>query len=383
MMFPNILLKMQQFRIWLIIKIFRHLSIKSRKIVFFTPKLRQYNCNPKYLTEHLCKRNDLDIVWIFENVFEVREIVPLKVRIIKYFSIKYLYEIYTAKYIITNARIGKGMLFEKRKDQIYIQLWHSSLRLKAIEKDAEETLPQSYIDQAIKDSSMCDYIISGCDFSTNIFKNSFWYKGEILNFGTPRIDFLINNDNYNEIKEKVCSYLKVPISTHIILYAPTFRNDSSYNYMLTTSEEIINAAKQKHGGEWILLTRLHPNLITRIKISDNKYDVTKYQDMQELLIASDILITDYSSCMFDFAFIKKHCILYVPDLNSYLKNERKLYFNLTDLPFNIANSEDEIIQIIKNYNMDDYYSKLNLFFSNIGSYEDGNACKRIESYFFN
>src|SRR5690606_28368099 len=89
----------------------------------------------------------------------------------------------------------------KRKSQYYIQTWHSPLRLKKIEKDIENNLDESYIERAKIDSKMCDLMISGSDFSWNIYRNSFWYDGEILKCGTPRCDIFFTNNTY--IIEKV------------------------------------------------------------------------------------------------------------------------------------------------------------------------------------
>ena len=91
-----------------------------------------------------------------------------------------------------------------------------------IEKDAENELPMSYIQNAKEDSKKIDYIISGCEFSSKIFKNSFWYNGKIFESGTPRIDFLLNNND--KINTKVRNKLFIEKNAMVVLYAPTFRN---------------------------------------------------------------------------------------------------------------------------------------------------------------
>ena len=121
-------------------------------------------------------------------------------------SLKYFYELCTAKVIITNFRTTN--IFKKRKNQYYIQTWHSSLRLKQIEKDAEDSLPESYIEMAKEDSKKCDLLLSGCRYSTDIFKRAFWYDGEIFEYGTPRNDLLINSD-----KEYIRNIKSVVFST--------------------------------------------------------------------------------------------------------------------------------------------------------------------------
>lgn len=105
--------------------------------------------------------------------------------------------------------------------------------------------------------------------------------------------------------------------------------------------------------------------------------MSKYPDMQELLAAADLLITDYSSCMFDMAIARKPCILYVPDLHEYIEHERGLYFDLRELPFPLAETMDELREVIRSFNRERYLDKVDAFLSRIGSFEDGNAAKRV------
>ena len=110
---------------------------------------------------------------------------------------------------------------------------------------------------------------------------------------------------------------------------------------------------------------------------ENVINVTRYDDIQELLAISDILISDYSSLMFDFTITKRPCFLYVPDLEEYQSKDRKLYFNVKELPFKIAKSNDELIDKIVNFSNEEYNKSLELFLNKIGSYENGKASQKI------
>lgn len=107
---------------------------------------------------------------------------------VKYFSIRYFYELSTSKVIITNYRLPQ---YFKNAQIKHIQTWHSSLRLKMIENDAVETIPTSYIKMAKHDSRQIDILLSGCEFSTQIFKRAFWYDGEILECGTLAVIYYL------------------------------------------------------------------------------------------------------------------------------------------------------------------------------------------------
>ncbi len=361
----------------LLIKAYSVCPIKSNKIIMWGNSFKSYGCNPKYIAEYILENypGEFDIVWVIDADLPIPCDIPDNIRIVRYFSKEYLYELHTAHFVICNARTSDAYFWHKRKNQIYIQTWHSSIRLKTIEKDAETSLSEKYIRAAKDDSKKIDYIISGCSFSSDIFKNSFWYKGNILECGTPRIDFLLNNSDKSEILKKT----KLPEGYKYILYAPTFRTDDRYEYNLDF-EKLIRVCESYLGGKWRVLYRLHPNLIFRIKehnISDVCIDVCGYSDMQELIAVSDLMITDYSSCMFDMMFIKKPCILYMPDFDEYTAKERKLYFNIKELPFLKAYNENEIFDAIEKFDEKKYEADTGSFLEKIGSFENGTACQQI------
>lgn len=319
----------------LIISLFSFLPIKKNKILFFSYYGNQYGCNPKYISQYLVKKNlGYKIIWAFTKP-EKYNISGIKK--VKYYSFRFFYELCTSKVIITNYRMIT--LFKKRKNQLYIQTWHSSLRLKTIEKDAIANLPVYYIKMAQQDSQYIDCLISGCKFSTDIFKSSFWYNGLILECGTPRNDLFFSNEL--NIKAKITEEYNIPQTNKLILYAPTFRQTYNLEYYNVDYIKLKEALHNRFGHEWTILVRLHPHLrqySQQLLHGKQTVDVTNYDDIQELLAVSDILISDYSSLIFDFALTKRPCFLYVPDLNEYIQKERALYFDIKQLPFIKASS---------------------------------------------
>jgi len=357
----------------IIIKTFKIFPIKKNRCIFYSSYGSNYGCNPKYISEYLKKNNkDIEIVWVL-NSPEKYNIKGIK--IIKNMSLSYFYNLATSKVIVTNFRTTQD--FEKRKNQKYIQTWHSSLRLKQIEKDAEKSLSKNYILQAKEDSKKIDYLLSGCEKSTEIFKRAFWYNGTILETGTPRNDFLfnINEKEKKNIKNKI----GVKEDERILLYAPTFRKNKSLNVYNLNYSELLKSLQKKFGGKWKILLRLHPHLInlsSNIK-DENILDVTKYDDIQELLGVTDVLISDYSSLIFDFSITKKPCVLYTPDLLEYTSTDRKLYFNIEELPFKSILTNEELNKYVLDFDKKSYEKKLDIFLNNIGSFEDGKASERV------
>lgn len=362
----------------LYISLFRCLPLKKNKIIFWADSFKHYGCSPKYIAEFILKEypERFDLVWVFEEGVEVPEELPAPIRVVKYFSIDYLKELHTAKFVLCNMRTGESYYWKKRKNQVYIQTWHSSLRLKKIEKDAIDSLGIDYEKSAIDDSSKIDLLLSGCDFSTAIFKRAFWYDGEILESGTPRSDILINAPR--SVREKVFDYYGIPNNKKLVLYAPTFRDDKKAD-LFGMDFRKLSSTLGSTNEEWVIGCRLHPNILGKVN-AEGCISMSGYSDMQELICAADLLITDYSSCMFDMATAKKPCVLYAPDLKKYTNSERGLYFDIQKLPFPLSENMDELCRIVAYFDLEKYNNQLAEFMSSIGSYEDGKASARVVNY---
>ena len=360
------------------IAFYRALPLRKNKIIMWANSFKQYGDSPKYVTEYLLQNvpGTFDIVWVFETDRDIPAELPDSVRVVRYFSIGYLKELHTAKYIICNMRTGPAHYWKKRKGQFYIQTWHSSLRLKKIERDAEDHLPESYIETCKEDSRRIDLILSGCKFSTEIFRRSFWYDGEILESGTPRCDVLLSPTDEN--RKKVRARYGIPAEEKLALYAPTFRQNRASDFQGLDFNRL-RAALEEGGERWTVGARLHPNVLSDAAC-EGAVPMSDYSDMQELIAAADLLITDYSSCMFDMAIAGKPCILYVPDLEEYLEKERGLYFEIGSLPFPTAGNMEELVGVIRRFDRGEYQKRLGSFLDSIGSFEDGNAAKRVCEY---
>lgn len=350
------------------------LPLKKNKIIIWSYYGVQYGCSPKYISEYItAKEPEFEVVWGLSNTGSIPD---KKTKKVKFGSLRFLFELATAKFIITNYRLSTDM--EKRPKQIYVQTWHSSLRLKKIEKDAESFLPDNYIAQAKSDSKKIDYLLSGCKDSTEIFKRSFWYDGPILEIGTPRIDPILQ-DRSGDI-EKIKEKLDVKSDEKVLLYAPTFRKSNNYSCYLNDFSTILETLERRNGGKWKVVVRLHPHLINKadeIIKNRNVIDGSSYGDIQELLLITDFLITDYSSLMFDLLSSKKPVLLYLPDLADYLNNERELYYDVAELPFLKASNGEEIIREITQFDPEMYSAQIRDFELKIGSFEKGNASQRL------
>ena len=172
----------------------------------------------------------------------------------------------------------------------------------------------------------------------------------------------------------------------IVLYAPTFRESEDTSIYKFNYKRILDTLEQKFSGSWVMLIRLHPLLIKQsediIETSSNiVINVTDYPDMQELILLSDLFLTDYSSGIFDFAILRRPAFLYAPDLDEYIKYERGVYMDLRSLPFPFACDEKELVSQIVSFKKDEYLDELNRFFAKTGLVETPESaetiCKKI------
>ena len=346
---------------------------------------KQYSCNPRYLTEHLLENNtEFEIFWVFRGNVDTSG-VDKRIKCVRYKSLQYYILVNTAEFFITNARTDPYRIYwHKRKGQKYVMLWHGGVALKRIEKDAEAQLSYSYLKKAKIDSKVCDLMVSGCRFQTSLLKEKFWYDGEILERGIPRNDVFFDKARHPEMKERICHKYGISPDSRIVLYAPTFRRNKSIEPYRIDWSRVVPELRKIYGTEKIsILLRLHPNLIGKADASslindESVIDVTRYHDMQELLCISDLLITDYSSSMFDITMLKKPCMLYATDIEKY---NRGYYFDFAELPFPLARNEEELIGNIRTFDSAAYDESVESFFEkHIGLCEDGNASKAIAGW---
>lgn len=364
---------------WIISSVF---PIKNNKIVVCNYYGRGFSDNAKYIAmEAIDRQLNYDIVWLVKNIKDNNEF-PDEIRLVKYKSFKAIYELSTARAWIDNSR--KNYYTRKRKNQLYIQTWHGGIALKKIEKDAEDSLLNSYVKFAKKDSKNADLFISNSKFNTNMYKRAFWYDGEILECGVPRNDLLFNN--VDETKHKVKLFFNLDSNKKIVMYAPTFRKDNNLEVYKFDYEKCIEEFNKKFSKEYVMLIRLHPNVFTKSTQldfnSNNVFNASFYPDMQELLVATDILITDYSSSMFDFMLTRKPCFIYASDIKDY-SDDRGFYFELDKLPFVISTSTDEMIKNIDMFDSDVYFRELDNFLKEQGCVDNGTASKQVVDWIEN
>jgi CDP-glycerol glycerophosphotransferase len=333
-----------------------------------------YGDNPKYIVEEILRRG-LNYVLVWAARPELSKDFPKAVKTVPYKSIRAIFEEATAKIWIDNCR--KQLYVRKRKGQYYIQTWHGTVNLKKVEKDAEKQLSAYYVKQAKYDSILADLFVSDSKFSSQLYRSAFWYNGDILECGSPKHDILINHNQ--NIKNSVKTHFNIADNAKIILYAPTFRDNFNINDYNINVELILNSLSEQTKEPWVFLIRMHPNISEKSRFfiyNEKILNASNYSDMQELLLASDMLITDYSDCMYEFALMDKPVFLYISDYEQY-KKERDFYFDLFSLPFPCAMNSNELLEKILCFDTKFYLRSLQEYFQKVGIVRDGTAAKKV------
>lgn len=352
------------------------MPIDKKKVLFSSYYGRGYSDSPKAIAEALLQSGaDVKLCWLVKSEEEAATLPSGVTPVDQNNALARIMAYSTSRVWVDNCR---KYVPHKRKGQVYMQVWHG-FALKMIEADAPQALEDEYIRGSKNDSAMTDVIVSGSGFMSGLYRNSFWYDGEVAELGTPRNDIFFG-DACVALEKKVRSALKLPAGRRLALYAPTFRADQNLGCYTLDAQRLLSACERRFGGQWTVLIRLHPNIAGKSAglfpyDGEKLVDATAYPDMQELLAGADLLITDYSSSMFDYALTGKPCVRFALDVESYTR-ERNFYFPLTELPFPMARSNDELEELILRYDQDQWSGKWEQFKSDNGFREDGQASVR-------
>ena len=313
-------------------------GVEGDKVFFSSYDGALYNDNPRAVAEALRRlAPGAKILFRLNGRGMAQADIPEGIEKVPRFTPRTLKEMATSKVIVTNAAMKIWM--KKFPDQLYVQTWHGDRGFKKVQLDLEPR--RRYFRE---ECGRIDVAVSGSDFGSRVFRSAFDVKGEILECGCPRNDILLKNPP--ELAQRTRKALGIPDGTRVLMYAPTFRTGSSGSVQEAgLSLEAVRAALEKAtGGRWVCLTRGH--IDSRGIRSDAARDVSDWPEVSPLLLATDLLITDYSSIGGDFMLLNRPVIFYMPDLNDYL-DERGLYFDPLQSPLLVARTEKELLKILE------------------------------------
>ncbi|MFI6445463.1 CDP-glycerol glycerophosphotransferase family protein [Kitasatospora sp. NPDC050543] len=303
-----------------------------------------YADSPRAIHEELVRRGlPLEHLW---GTDDLQADLPQTARGLRLWSPEWFEALATAKYVVTSAHLPD--FFIRRPDQVVLQTWHGT-PLKQIGHDFEKVwfTDANYLKQLDKEVPQWSLLVSGNTFSTPVLRRAFGFKGRILESGYPRNDVLFAADR-EKTAEQVRERLGLPEGKKVVLYAPTFREDrrrpnGGYQLDLRLDLDMARAALAE---DQVLLVRGHSVMCGQIPGAGDGYvwDVASYPDMAELLLIADVLVTDYSSSVFDFANTGRPIMFFTYDLEHYRDNLRGFSIDLeAEAPGPLVATSEELV----------------------------------------
>lgn len=340
------------------------IQVEPKTVIFETFSGKGYSDSPRAVYEFMKQDEryaDYIFLWIFKEPEEYRWLEDDRTKLVKYQSKACEKALQKAKYWIFNYRALDHWVPTKR--QVYVQCWHG-VPLKRLGYDIQSSNNAMNSLSEIRDKYRWDtkrfkYLLSSCRFSSEKFRSAWNLKAfhkekAILEMGYPRNDFLVNHteDDVARIKERLDLTEAVAAGKKIILYAPTWRDnqhDASQGYTYDVNVDFKTWQKQL-GDDYIILFRAHylvANSFDFAAYDGFVRDVSGVDDINELYVVSDMLITDYSSVFFDYAILDRPILFYMYDLELYRDEMRGFYLTLEELPGEIVQKEHEVLEKIQ------------------------------------
>ena len=302
---------------------------------------------------------------------------------VRFASREWLDALATSKYLVNNT--NWPWYFRKVTGQVYLQTWHGTPLKRLGRQIPNNNLTKSYLDTMDREAAAWDYLISPNPFCTEVFPQAFGYSGRILETGYPRNDRLSTSSGADRQRIRESIGVANP-ATIVVMYAPTWRD---YKRSATGNWESVTFMDKDielpEGFQMIYRGHTNTHAAHKAEVAGRAIDVTKYPDVTELYLAADVLITDFSSVMFDYTVTGKPIMFLAPDLERY-RAERGFYFDFeNEAPGPILKTDQEVLVALTKLETisSEYHAKYRAWQQKFNSLEDGHAAKRVVDIVFN
>ena len=339
---------------------------------------KRYGDNTKAIYEYLRSKDDgIQLVWVVRRPYQY-PLPPEIKRIDRDNVFSFAYQYATAKVWIDTHVLPASI--RKRKGQLFIETWHGGLGIKRIfnQRNDSSEIVGELADVRHMDR-LADLFISNSDHLSRVYREALGYEGPIWKCGYPKNDRLLGDPT--DARERVRRELGLPRDARILVYAPTFRGpETTGDPYDVAAAEVLRALRDRFGGQWYFLIRLHPiakrDGLGAFPWGDTVRDVTDYPDFQELVLGCDAFLSDYSSGIFDAALLQKPCFVYAKDFEDY-KNRNGVYYELEELPFPCAFTNEGLAENIRRYDREQFLQKWSAFAERTGLHETGRASEEV------
>ena len=357
----------------------RDIEVDDKMVVFCSFDGRSYSDSPKAVYEYMvnsAEYGDWKFVWIFNEPEKYKGLMKGDTLTVKRGTGTCDEYLARAKYWILNFRAFDS--WTPKEEQVYVQCWHGT-PLKKLGYDLEKSDNAMNTIKEIREKYRSDakrfkYLVSPCRFDTEVFATAWNLPDDekIIETGYPRDDVLVNGGR-PDLKA-----LDIPGGKKVILYAPTWRDnqyDASVGYTYESPVDF-DYLREKLGDDYVILFRAHYLVANSFSFDEYEgfiYDVSDYDDINDLYLASDLLITDYSSVFFDYALLEKPVVFYMYDMEEYESELRGFYISPDELPGPVVRDEEALVREIISPAEADYAG----FNEKYNTFNDGKASERL------
>ena len=343
-------------------KLFKSTNIKKNRVSFIIDSRESFKGNLNYIQKEFENRGNFEFYYFYKDKLSIDSFRKLA----------------SSKFIFLNDNFFPLAFMKFSPENVLVQLWHAPGASKkfggSVDIKSREILG--------KISENTDYLIVTSDNIKEYYSEAFQMPtNKIKSLGLPRMDYYFENRDVDKLKENLLAKHNVPTDKKIILYAPTFRDEEKYNNVFNYLN--LEEFNRVLGDEYVLALRLHPKIKDfykdDISAIGQYIDVSIYESEQEIILISDMLITDYSSIMIEYAALDKPVVFFTYDLDNYLSNERGFYYDFKKtVPGPIVYNSPELVDVIKNNELDK--SKISEFLKIQFDVIDGNSSKRVVDF---
>lgn len=371
-----------------IMRCLRFIPVRRNRILFSCHNGQHYACNPKYVFEQIAGLfgDKYECIWVLDDPALLPRRFRKRVKTVGYLSPGHLYYLLTSGFILTN--LGIEPFLAKRERQTVISTHHGGGSYKS-----HYTTPGTLSPAEIRytrrlrklRAGLTDFILAGNEAFIRVHSVDLEIPPEkFLKTGTPRNDrfFNLSPETVRLDRSRFCEEYGIPYDNLLVLYAPTFRGTHRHKAPDCDGiccTRIAEAFRRRFGRDATFLYRRHRHSLSN---GDNNtaetpvVDVTQRQDMQELIEIADVLVTDYSSTIWDFCQTFKPGFLYVSDLETFSR-QRDFYTPIDTWPYPYAVDHDGMCDIITAYSEHESRTRIAAHLESMGTYENGTASRQV------
>ncbi len=366
----------------LLLRLAQRLPADPRLVLFEAGVGRQYADSPRYVYEELVRQGaNMKAVWAFNGKLHAAAKGTL---VVDRLSPAYFWALGRARYWVNNQNFPHYV--RRRPDGVFLQTWHGTpLKRMLHDLDTVHGRAAGYLDRVTAASAQWSALLSPSPFATEAMRSAFRYPGKVLELGYPRNDVFFGEQR-DVVAATVRRRLGIAPDKTVVLYAPTFRDDQSldgsrFTFSLPFDLERLHATL---GDDVVLLLRMHLLVRDSIEVpghlSEHVIDASSYPEIQELFLASDALVTDYSSVFFDYAALRRPMVFYAYDLEQYRDQLRGFYLDYEQtVPGPVVTSEEDLLRELSDLPglTARYASRYDAFIERFGPRDDGQAARRV------